>query len=149
MSRAFFGGLPTDMDIKRLRERWPDAEMKPGDKILYDAVAGVIGAKYRSSRFTSVTNQWRKVVERESNIILGTEPATAFVVLNESEKLDMSGQKLRMAGRAARRSWVVGSRIDRKQLSCEEARRLDHNVSVTAKIISSTQIRKPQIIPEM
>jgi hypothetical protein len=149
MSGPFFGGLPTGMDVKRLRERWPDAKMQPGDRMLYSDVEEIIGAKYRSTRFKSVTDQWRKVVERESNIIIGTEAATAFVVLNESEKLDMSGQKLRMAGRAARRSWVVGSRIDRKQLSCEEARRLDHNVSVTAKIISSTQIRKPQIIPEM
>lgn len=149
MSRPFFGGVPTKMDVARLREKYPDSAMKPGDKMAYDDVGKIIGATYGTTRFTGVTNQWRRVVERESNVIIGTIPGEAFVVLNESEKLDLSGLKLRTAGRAARRAWVVGSRIDRKELSEDELRRLDHNSEVTSRILSSAQVKRPQITPEI
>lgn len=137
----FFGGLPTEPDVKKLREMFPESEMKPGKTITYEDVSVIINAPYGSSRFMGVTTQWRKIVEKETNIIIGTKPGEAFVVLSESEKVGLSGDQLRKAGRRARRAWVVSQRIERASLTEEERRRLDHHQGVASNVIASAQLR--------
>lgn len=139
--QLYFGGLPTEPDIKKLREVFPESEMKPGKAIAYEEVSAIIKVPYGSSRFQAVTNQWRKVVEKETNIIIGTKPGEAFVVLSESEKVGLSGDQLRKAGRRARRAWVVSQRIERTALTEEERRRLDHHQGVASNVIASAQLR--------
>jgi hypothetical protein len=37
-SGAFFGGVPTDVDIKKIREQYPDSELKEGQIIPYQKI---------------------------------------------------------------------------------------------------------------
>ncbi len=148
-AKLFFGGLPTEPEVNRIRSAYPDAELTVGQVIPYDNIAAIIGAAYKSNRFRSITNVWRKKVEKETNKIIGTEPGVGFVVLSESQKVNLSGSKLRSAARFARRSYMVASRTDVKQLSEEEARRLTHQINVTAKIIASAQLKTKKQLPDM
>lgn len=143
----FFGGLPTEPDVRRLRAEYPESEMKPGQIITYSTVSEIIKCDYGSHRFWCVTTQWRKIVERETNIIIGTKAGDAFVVLSESEKVGLSGDQLRKAGRRARRAWVVSQRIDRVLLTEEERKRLDHHEIVASSVIASAQLRNTKQLP--
>ena len=138
---VFFGGIPTEPDIKRLRERWPEEEMKVGDVIKYEDLQKFLGLHKDSKRFRTVTHRWRRIVESETHIILGAETGVGFKVLSEPEKVLLSGSKLRMAGRAASRSHVILQRTDRKQLSHEDLQAVNHQQSVSAKILASASLR--------
>jgi hypothetical protein len=149
MKNVFFGGVPTEPDVEKLRKEWPEEELEPGDIIPYDEVCSIIGVKFRQSRFRTVTNAWRKMVEEETNIIIGTEPSVGFRVLSESEKAKLSGSKLRASTRAAKRSYIVAARVDRCKLEEEEQKKLDHYVGVSAKIILAAKLRGKPILPEI
>lgn len=147
-AKLFFGGVPTEMEVNRLREVFPADSLKPGDVLDYSEVAKVIDCEYRSHRFTTVTSRWRKILENECGVIVGTEPGLGFKVLDEPQKVDLSGSKLRSAVRAARRSYVVLTKVDRKQLSEEKLSRFDHIKKSSAAMIGSAQIRgqrKPEL----
>lgn len=146
---VYFGGVPTDIDIKKIREFYEESDLAPGRIIPYDEVAELLKINKNSFRFRTVTNRWRKIVENETNIIIGTEPGEGFKVLTESEKAELSGSKLRSAGRFARRSYVVGNRIDRRALTEDEARMLDHKIAVSAKVLAAAQLRQNLTLPQL
>lgn len=122
---VFLGGVPTDVEVRDLRSRWPESEMKPGDVIPYEVVEEMIGAKRHTSRWASVTGRWRKIVERETpHLVVGTERGVGFKVLSAAEKLDLSETKLDTAARAVRRSYKVAARVEVKELDDDERARL-------------------------
>ena len=54
-------GLPTDLDVKRLRERYPDSKLTPGMSITYAEACAIIGVhSEKDGRFKSVTNARRR-----------------------------------------------------------------------------------------
>jgi hypothetical protein len=145
----YFGGVPTDLDVKKIREVYPEHQMRIGQVIPYSQIVAIIGANYGTSRFFSVTNAWRKKVESETSIILSAQEGTHFRVLSETEKVDLSASKLVSAAKHARRSFVIANRIDVKQISQEDKQRLDHQVNVSSKIIASSKLRKAPELPQI
>jgi hypothetical protein len=84
---SFFGGVPTDPDIKRLRDHFPDSQMQEGAQFPYADVEEVLGVDRKSNRFRTVTTRWRKIVEDESGFIIGADPdAEAYKGLDRSRK---------------------------------------------------------------
>lgn len=60
MTGAVVGGVPIGPDVKRLIEAFPDIEV---DEIISDErIAVVIGEKYGTSRYQTVTRGWRDEV---------------------------------------------------------------------------------------
>jgi len=145
----YFGGIPAEPDVRKIREIYPETGLKIGQIIPYEDVGGIIKQGLDSSRFRSVTTKWRKIVEEETNIIIGVERGIGFRVLAEGEKVDLAGNKLRSAGRAARRSWMIASRVEASMLSDEEKARLEHYVFNNSKIISALQIKTNKALPEL
>jgi hypothetical protein len=145
--QSFFGGIPTEPDIRKLRETFRASEMFPGKTINYDDVSKIINTPANSSRFKTVTNRWRKLVEQEDGLIIGTVPGEGFKVLDEAEKLNLSVSKLKGAGRLSRRSYMVASRIDRKCLDDDELCRLDHVSARSSAILAAAQIKKTVVLP--
>lgn len=140
-SDLFFGGVPTGPDIKALREAFPEEEMTPGDVIQYSIVEELLGVTVQTSRFRTVTTRWRKIVEKESKIILGVKPGVGFVVLSDSDKVDLSGAKIRSSFRSARRSFVVTGYVDTKNLSEHEVNRLDSLKRSAAAVLCAHQVK--------
>jgi hypothetical protein len=148
--QAFFGGVPTDVDIKTLREAYPESEMEAGVVIPYSEVEQLLQEKKWSNRFKGVTNRWRKMVEGETGKVVGTQPGVGFKVLEETEKVDLSGSKLRTAARMAKRSYTVASRVLAGKLSEEDRNRLDFYTTKSSKVIAASQIRsRKNLLPDL
>lgn len=148
-SELYFGGLPTEPDIKKIREFYPDQSLKVGDVIAYNDIAEILGVPYGSSRFKTVTDRWRKVFEKDSGKVLDCEKGVGFRVNHDSQNLDLSGKKLRTATRMARRSYIVAGRIDRKNLSDDERKRLDFQARCSAQVLAASQIKRTAEVPSL
>ena len=123
-AEPFFGGIPTDADIRRIRDAYPDDELK--DQIATkEEIAAIIDVKADSHRFRTVTHRWRRVVFAETNKIIGLLQGV-FHVLDDKEKVDLACSKQRAALKSVRRSVKVSAVVDRKQLSEEDQRRLEN-----------------------
>lgn len=147
--RMFFGGVPTELDIKTLRNRYPDNGMNAGDFIGYEELEGLLGLTRDTYRFKTVVSRWRKIVEAASGRILGAVPGEGLKVLKEGEKVDLSRAKLRSSSRLARRSLVVLARTDRKALTAQELAFYDHQQETGAKILAAAQIKRKIEMPQM
>jgi hypothetical protein len=147
--KNFFGGIPTEIEVRRIMERWPMTDMKEGDEIAYADMAAVINSEYGSFRFRTVTSRWRKMIENEAGIIIGTKEARCFVVLNNGQKLSLSRAKMRMSGRAALRAYKTAAVIDAKKLTDAEKKEYDHTVSKAAAVMATMRIKSKNILPDV
>ena len=136
-------GLPTGVDVKRLRDRYPDSTLTPGISITYAEVCAIIGVHSENDgRFKSVTNAWRKKLMSESGIILKAQEQK-FTVCGEPEKAQLSVDKTKMAARAVRRSTIIGKLVDRKALSEDQLKRFDFSQRFNSAV-TALQTVKPQ-----
>ncbi len=141
VQKVYFGGIPTEPDVRRIRERFPDDQLVVGQVIPYSEVATIIQAPYRSARFVCVTQRWRILVEKDRGLVIGVEKSEGFKVLDDHQKLDLSGDKLRTAVKQARRSFTLVGMVDRRNLSDEERSRMEHYNNRSAAMISVAQRR--------
>jgi len=144
-----FAGIPTAPDIKRLCDHWPPSQMSEGNRMEYADVESVIQCKRKSLRYVTITAAWRRQIERETGIIIGTVKGEAFLVLNDSEKLEMSGGKIKSAVRHVRRGYQVAALTNRKRLSSEEANRLDHLQHIAVRIQETARLASRAQLPEL
>jgi hypothetical protein len=140
-TKSFFAGVPTDIEIRRLRDAYPDESLVAGETIPYADIANIIAAPYRSHRFCAVTDRWRRIIEHETGKIIGTVPGEAFKILHENEKVDLANDKLRYSQRATRRSLVVASMVNVKSLTEQERKEYDHAVNHARMLIGVVKSR--------
>ena len=149
-SRVYRGGVPTDIDIRKIRERFPDSSLTVGRIIKYSDVEDVIDVIKNSFRFRTVTWRWRRIVESESAIIIGTERGEGFKILNNNETFEYSNDKLRSAVRSAARSYHLYGYVERKELSKSEQKLFDFNHSKAAALIAVSQLKSiPKRLPSL
>lgn len=150
-SNVYFGGIPTEPDVNRLMDAFQVQKMAAGDMIPYSKISDVIGQEKESRRWTSVTNAWRKKIEKDYGIILGCDPFNrAFRILPEGGKVQLSRKKLRAAVSSARRSYIISGLIDVKQLTKDEKREHDFNLTRSGNLLASAQLRSNnKHLPEM
>ena len=145
-NNLFFGGIPTDVDVGKLREKYPETDMQYGDVFPYKDVCDLLGLMKEQHRFRTVTWRWRKIIEVETNHIIGADvDMKSFKVLTETEKAELARRKLRSAGNAARRSYVITARVDRKELTAEQCAQLDQTVITSAKMLTAGQMKKGKV----
>lgn len=138
----YFGGIPTEPDVKKIRETYPEEDLEIGEIVKYEEIEKLINVNRKSHRFKGVTNHWRKAVFDEKNILIAAERGIGFKKLSEGEKVGQTSLHLRKAGRAVNRSYVIIGKIDTRQLSEEQRRQLDHNQTISSKILSIQNIKK-------
>lgn len=145
MSKVFFGGVPTDGDVKRLLEAFPD--IGPGDAISYVQVAEVIGVKHGSSRFRTVTNAWRKTVMRTQNFVLEAVPGEGFRRQTELERSQKNRTGWRQdQSRAARRVRDLG-RTDTRSFDERDQKAHDHARRVLQAHVEHTSSAVRELAP--
>ena len=144
---VYSNGVPTEIDIRKIRQTYPDSSLNVGDQILYQDIEQLIQCKRDSYRFRTVTYRWRRLVENATNKIIGTNRSIGFVVLSEEEKLSLSGDKLRSAGNLAKRSYVVTARIQTNQLSPEQRKELNFIVKKTSAVLAAARLRPTAKLP--
>lgn len=147
-SAVYFGGVPTEPEVRALREAFPESDLEPGRVIPYGEVEAVISARRGESRFETVTRHWRKIVERETGrIVIDPIPGIAFKVLSEVEKIDKGNGKLASAVRSSRRAYMLTSRVETAKLPEEEKARLLSLQKRSAALISTAQIKSTASLP--
>lgn len=138
--KVFKGGEPTREDIAKLKASFPVQNLKIGDVLKFSEVADVIGVSVDSSRFKTVTNEWRRDLAEGHQFVFKCPGDKTFVVPTDEEKVKMAESKQITAVRFTRRSIQIGDMVDRKVLSDAERKRLDANQARNAKIIAVAQI---------
>lgn len=143
MSSVFFGGLPTDIDVRTLREHF--GVPAEGALMSFETVAALIKTPLGSPRFRTVTTAWRKALEREHNIIIVVRQAQ-FVAAKPGDRIDLGSRKLRTGARAFRRAHIVVEGTDRTRLTEAERKQADHVSMTTATAMQAARLaaRKPQ-----
>lgn len=132
-------GVPTEPDVKKLLKAWPPGEMKPGDKITKEQAADVLGVGVGDNRFISITNAWRKSLEPD--IVIVCPGDRTFEVATESQKLKLAKGKMTSAVRMVRKSVVVSSWVDCRQLDDDERKQHTLLTQRTAAVRSALQIK--------
>lgn len=140
--RVFFGGVPTEPDVKKLMDAIDVKALPKGSSIEYETVSEIIGIQYKAPRWRSVTLSWRKKLEKDFGIIIDcSQTESAFIVLTEGGKVGLSGRKLRSAVSSARRAYIVSGQVDVKQLSEDEKAKHDFFSARAGNILVSAQLR--------
>ncbi len=88
MAKAFFGGIPTSIDVRKLREAFPS--LREGDEITHEQVEAVIGSERHASRYRTVTSAWRRELLRNDGIEIGAVIGIGFRCLTPPERIDSS-----------------------------------------------------------
>jgi hypothetical protein len=148
MGRVYFGGLPTEVDVRALWERF--GVPVEGQAIPYADVEAVCKSKHGTHRHQTVTTAWRRRLFREHNVLLVAGQGM-YTACDPTRRVEFGATKLRTGARAFRRAHVVVSSTDLGRLSPEQRKQADHILMTTATAIQSARIaaRKSQpVLPE-
>ena len=146
--RVFLGGVPTEPDVRLIRETFPDADLTPGVAIPYEDIEHLLGVRRDQPRFRTVTTKWRVVFEHATGRVISAENAK-FAVLTSPEMLSFTEKKLCSAVRQSRRGYVVSGRIHRRKLSDEQKIRHDNMQKRHAAVITAAQIKSTALLPTL
>ena len=149
MARVFYGGIPTDIDIQKLRDRWPETELRAGETITHEEIQETLGVDVGANRFRTVLIRWRNIIERSTGKRLAYQESGTLKVLTETEKLTAIEHKRHSLIRQGRRNLVRAARVERSHLNEDEKRRLDHVTLVERNSIAAAQLRKQIEMPTM
>lgn len=145
----FYGGIPTGPDVAAIRRVYQDDKIPPGTLIPYEAIEEIISCRRGSSRFVSVTMQWRKEIERDCGLVIACERNLGFKVLDDAGKLTFAKDKARTGVKAVCRSMAVSRRIDRRGLDEGGQRQLDKLERRLAGIAEAAQIKTKIQLPSL
>lgn len=110
-ARLYLGGLPTDIDVRKLKARFGVPQV--GQELSHSELAECIGVDKTSTRYGSVMAAWRRALKREHNLVLGAVPGEGFRVLTDAERMSEDTRKgvigARMIARAVKDSLLINT----------------------------------------
>jgi hypothetical protein len=115
MSSRFIGGKDTTPEIEALRAAF---NPRPGTSATHVDVANAAGLLPGSNRFVTVTQRWRKIIERETSTRVVSRD-NVFHFLTADQALDVTRADLHRIGRATGRMSVRIGAINAAELSGE------------------------------
>lgn len=137
LSTLRFRGVSTDPQVRRLMEHYSDIQALRGTTIPHEDIESVIGERQESNRYRTITNRWRKQVERQTGVVIsgrGEAQGVGFRVLTDSEQLGFGvGQRV-SAGRRIRRWHTSVSNTDAANLLPAEKVARDFEIAAAAKL---------------
>lgn len=102
MTKMFFGGVPTAMDVRRLNEAFPDLE--EGDEISHSDIEALLELDHKSSRYRTVTSAWRRAMLNDHNIEIGAVAGAGFRCLTPGERVSGGIKGVKIGTRKQMRS---------------------------------------------
>lgn len=121
MSKLYFGGIPTKIDVDKLMA----LELQPGAALPYADVEALIQVERGTNRFRTVTDAWRKRLFREK-LIQSSAYGETFHLLTPDEAHDRGREGISRVGRMVRRTRIGIEAVDASQLTGD--RRDKHNL---------------------
>lgn len=147
--KLFRRGVPTDVDIKKLREKHPDASLAVGSIITYTQLEKDLGIPRGKSRFGNIVRRWRFLLEEESGFVTKARAGIGIVICDDRSKVALANEKRRNSINSARRSIVISGLVNTKNLTDEERKVHDHNSNLMASVIAIAQVRQPLELPKL
>jgi len=102
MSKAYFGGLPTAIDVRKLSDSFGEPDV--GRTITHEEIEAALGIEHASNRYRTVVLSWRRKLLSESNIELGAVPGVGLKVLAADERISGSISSFQCGTRKQMRS---------------------------------------------
>ena len=136
-SKVFYGGVPTDADIRLLET----IDTYPGADIPYETVETLIRVTRKNSRFWTVTNRWRKKLFRERHYQVVAKGGVFHVQVG-GESVSTAVSDLKRSGRIAGRAVVKIEAVREEELTPEELQfhaRLRRNGHILLDVFSKVQ----------
>jgi hypothetical protein len=149
-AKLHFGGQPTEPEVKKLLEQFPDAEQLRGTIISHEQIEAVLDVKHDSSRYRTITTAWRKTVRNDTGVeISGDSPeivGVGFKVLTHSEQLRYGVSRKMRARRQIIKSHQAIASTDEAQLTAPECSIRDHEL-FAVKMIHTAMIESRKRLP--
>lgn len=134
MSTPIYGrGITTEPDVAKLIEAFKVPN--PGTVVKHSEIESLIGVKKETHRYRSVTDAWRKKLEKGHNVIMGPIPSIGFKSLEPDERADFIGDKYIEGARRIKRSYDVATRTDTAGMSPESRRVVTHYTNVGSAFV--------------
>jgi len=148
-ARPYKAGIPTAIDVRKLRDAYPDEVLVVGFSIKHEDVASLIGAHPKSERFSTVTTMWRRQVETDTGLVLWAPRNKTYCVANPKEVLTLTKCKTASAVRAVVRSKDLSHLVDRSGLTADEKKQLNHTQMFNGKFLAVAQLRGKSNLPTL
>ena len=140
--KVYFSGRPTGPDVEKIVEAF--AELKDGDMIPYDVIAGLIKEDVRSNRFTTVVNVYRRKMRREKNIEFQAIPNAGLAVIDQTNRISKSSKIMKTGIKRMVKAGDLAGRTATDKLDESSKRLRDHviGISGTIKLTYATEAQK-------
>lgn len=145
MATLFLGGVPTEPDVKLLRQAFPS--IQPGDEFSHVDIARVIACDLKSSRYRTVTTAWRKFLLANENLEVAPIPGAGFRCLTADERVTTNIKSFQSGTRKQARSLRRASTIRRHEISSASNTKLDHLNRFGARILEAASEMSREIAP--
>lgn len=133
--RIFHNGVPTGPDVERLEAA---LGIPAVDTLIpYASIDQVLGCTRKVKRWGSVVAAWRGKLSRQYSLELKAVPNEGFQVLNNSQRVELSGDKFKSGLRRIGKGVRIAAATPSLGLKPEEVRARDHIVNVGAMIRQS------------
>ena len=148
-SAVFTGGVPYKVDVKRLAEALPVAELTEGRMIPHELLEGILNLERGSQRYYGVINSWITTTKNETGIFMVWRPGDGVEVLPPSSVLQhaetRTRQKIRQTGKAIKTfAWVQRERLDDTGKA-----RLDHQMRIANALKTAIDGAKRELACEL
>ncbi len=110
----FFGGIPTESEVKILREAFPS--LKAGDMVTYEEITKFIHSERGESRFRTVLEAFRRYLRRTRNQETDIVRNEGMIVLTEKERVDLGIKTFVKGIRQGGRGGAKVRAADREQM---------------------------------
>jgi hypothetical protein len=145
MASLYFGGVPTESDIKTLLDTYgvPPEHWTAS----LDDVATLLRVSVAASRFRTVTDRWRRMLYRDHNVLIARR-AGKFIALDPSGRLSMARGDIRQGVRKTLRGQTRLLATERGRLSSQEQSEYDHATLVAAAVEAAArqQSKRPKAL---
>ena len=125
MGQIYFGGIPTEPDIAKLREAYGTP---PPGLIPYQDIERIIGVKRNTCRFKTVVRAWRRLMFRECNVDMKADPGKGLIVLTEPERVGVCQGDMMQASRRVMKGYRRTVMIQHDKLDAVSKTKHDHLV---------------------
>jgi hypothetical protein len=145
MDKVFFGGVPTEGDVKKLRETFKD--ISPGVAVTHAGISASISVEPKTSRYRTVVAAWRKSLMTIDNLDLVALPGIGYRCLTAPERVAESIKGFHQGTNKQVRSVQRTLTIRRSELEDADCKKLDHLQVFAAKILNIASEMMAEIKP--
>ncbi len=151
-SELYFGGLPTEPEIKKLEALFPDIAGMRGTTIPHEIIEEALKLSRDSSRYRTITMAWRKKIYKACGVGIRGDlreiVGVGFRVLSDSEQTAYGVDVGYRGARMNRRGHSLLANTDDSKLTEQEKLTKQHGM-LRAAHIHSAYIESRRFLPKV